>query len=62
MSNGSMKNGSVVVIFLAKFDEILASFWDQVTVKFQVEVSLVGRQSNVALLFDTIIPEQEIME
>ena len=59
MSNRPVELCAIVIIFVAKFDKVFASFGHQITVQFQVQVSLVRDQANVALLLHPIVPDQK---
>ena len=59
MSNRPVELCAIVIIFVAKFDKVFASLGHQITVQFQVQVSLVRDQANVALLLHTIVPNQK---
>ena len=61
MSDRSMKFGSVVVMPLAKFDEVFASLGNEVAVKFEVEVAVVSNQPHVALLLYPGVSENNLI-
>lgn len=55
ISDGSMKFGAIVVSVGAVFHEVLTRFWQHVTKYFQIERSFVSYNSDVALLFHSLV-------
>jgi hypothetical protein len=57
-----MKFGAIVVSTGTEFQEVLACFWQHITKDFQIERSLVGKESDIAFLFNPVIENKVFID